>query len=389
MSRFEPVLDVIDSLCLRSGDTLRRKKGLYLSVAKDVWNDLNETTLRITERVKIPIRKEYRINKRTNSIDLDCKFNRLSSVNIEYCGLQYPIYRNLEINDDIVDLGAVKDCACEYNCGFNLCNTIKGYEAIQSVMTDNNPDGSVATFNCISRIAVGNNGVVYQEKQYPKRIYTNGVWTSTILYTENTEMCQCEVDDNGCLCDTPQNINSVCNSCGIKGFVNNINPCAPGPCIGGTASCPPQPGCDEWIYYCDNKMDWFSVQCGCFPGGFGRGRSNTYNIGATGSRLVFPTDFGFEKVIVRFYKDIDLNDLQIPYFAKQTFMSGMQAFAFEYNPVDFKMSENMAGKYSRQKWGLYLELQRMRIKELGITIAPASMVPSYMDHREDRWIGYY
>lgn len=383
MPRFEPVMDVVDSLCLRSGDIQRRKKGLYLDVAGDVWDDLNETTLRIAKRIKMPVRKKYNVNKRTNSIDLECDFKRLSSVSIEdECGNIYPVYRNQNVNDDIVDVAAAHDCACEHDCGYQLCNTIKGYEVVQSVMSDSNPDGSPVSFNCISRIAVQKNGVVYKEFQYPKRIYTNGVWTSTILYTETQELCECEVDHNGCLCDTPQNINSVCDSCGIRGFNSNI-------CYGGTASCPPYPGCDTWVYYCDTKMDWFSVQCGCFPGGFGKGRSNVYNIGETGDRLVFPPNFGFEKVIVRYYEDIKLENLQIPYIAKQTFMTGLQAFANEHNPEQFKFGEAMMGRYSRQKWGLFLELQKMRIKELGKIIAPASRVPSYMDHREDIWFGSY
>jgi len=74
MARFEPVMDVIDSLCLRSGDILRHKKGLYADVANDVWDDLNETTLRIAKRIKMPVRHQFHINKRTNSIDMECDF---------------------------------------------------------------------------------------------------------------------------------------------------------------------------------------------------------------------------------------------------------------------------------------------------------------------------
>jgi hypothetical protein len=432
MPRFEPIEDVVDSLCLRSGDITRRKRGLYLDVAQEVWNDLNETTLRLAKCLKMPIRKSFQINKRTNSIDMPCDFLRLSSVNVmDECGVMYPVYRNLLINDDLVDVPADKNCACEHNCGYQLCNTIKGYVAVQNTLTDFNPDGSVATFNAISRIVADRNGFIYQENQYPKRIYTNGVWTSTILFTESTKVCQCEVDHNGCIKDTPQNVNNVCDACSIKSNIplgvagstglipavggntdmNKYDPpenctcnstpctcssCPPGnpapqamltPCIGGNASCPPQPNCDEWIYYCDNKMDWFSVQCGCFPCGLGR--NNVYNIGQTGNRLVFPANFGFEKVVVRYYEDISLEKLMIPYIAKQTFMTGLQAFAYEYNPAEFKFSEAMATRYSRQKWGLFLELQKMRIKELGQTIAPASVVPSYMDHRDDRWYYYY
>ena len=426
MPRFEPVQDVIDQLCLTSGDILRHKKGLYMSVANDVWNDLNETTLRIAKRIKMPVRKEFQINKRTNSIDLPCEFLKLSSVNVmDRHGIMYPVYRNLNVNDDIVDVPAGKNCACEHNCGYQLCNTVKGYVGVQTTLSDLNPDNSIATFNCISRIVLGNNGIIYQENQYPKRIYTNGVWTSTILFTEQTKVCQCETDDNGCLCDTEENINNVCNSCGIKNFNSNIHihgappltppvggnvdmtkynggscSCGDGPCscgasiapglpVGGTASCPPSPGVNEWIYYCDNKMDWFSVQCGCFPTGFCDGRTNVYNIGETGNRLIFPHNFGFEKVVVRYYEDISLEKMMIPYIAKQTFMTGLQAYAYENNPTQFKFAEAMATKYSRYKWGLFLELQRMRIKELGNIISPATRIQSYIDHRQDRWFAFY
>lgn len=383
MARFEPVMDVIDSLCLRSGDPLRHKKGLYADVANEVWDDMNETTLRIAKKIKMPVRHEKHLNKRTNSIDLECDFKRISSINVmDECGVQYPVYRNMQVNDDIVEIPAEKNCACEHNCGYKLCNTIKGYEVVQSTVSDTKPDGTPVSFNAISRIAVDKNGIVYKEFQYIKRIYTNNVWTDTILFTETQKLCECEVDHNGCLCDTPKNINNVCDSCGIRDFNNNI-------CHGGTANCPPAPGCDTWVYYCDSKMDWFSVQCGCEPCGFGRGRSNVYNIGETGKRIVFPASFGFEKVIVRSYEDISLANLMIPYYAKQTYMTGLQAFAYEHNPDQFKFGDAMMQRYSRQKWGLFLDLQRMRIKELGQIIAPAARVPSYIDHRQDIWYGFF
>ena len=390
MPRFDPVLDVIDTLCLLSGDLARRKKGLYLAAVDETWNDLNETTLRVAKRVMIPVRKEFQINKRTNSIDLPCNFLRLSSVNVvDECGLMYPVYRNLRLMDDIVEVPPEKNCACEHNCGYQLCNTVKGYVAIQSVQSDILPNSTPISFNCVSRLAVGKNGIIYKENQYPKRIYTDGVWTDTILYTESTEMCQCEVDENGCLCDTEQNINNACDSCGIRNFNPNINQHNQHNCVGGTAECPPDPNCDEWVYYCNSKMDWFTMQCGCFPRGFGRGRNNIYNISELGDRLIFPHDFGFEKVLVRFYEDIELDKLVIPYSAKGTFMTGLLYFSSKYNAELMQISEAFGQRYSREKWGLFLELNKMRIAELGNTIAPQAFVPSYKDHRTDRWWGWY
>lgn len=382
MARFEPLYDVVDQLCLRSGDINRRKKGLFLSVAGDVWSDLNETTLKIAKRIKIPIRREFNVNKRTNSLDLPCNFNRLASVNVvDECGVIHPIFRNLSLHDDIVQVPPDKNCACEHNCGYQLCNTIKGYVAVQSVQSDFNPDGSPVSFNCVSRIAVGKNGVVYKETQYPQRVYTNGVWTSTILYTENKEICQCDTDDNGCICDTERNVTLLCESCGIRNFQDGIAPRNLSECVGGTAECPPDQACNEWVYYCNTKMDWFTVQCGCEGRGIRKGFRNIYNIGENGKRLIFPKDFGFEKALVRFYEDIDINNLLIPYVAKQTYMTGLMAFAYEYNPEMFQAGQAYAANYSRQKWGLFTELNKMRIAELGNTIAAASYVPSYHERR--------
>lgn len=395
MARFEPVMDVVDSLCLRSGDTQRRKKGLYLDCASDIWNDLNETTLRIAKRLKIPVRKKFEVNKRTNSIELPCNFNRLSSVNvIDERGVIHAVYRNLSIHDDIVSVPAEKNCACEKKCGYQLCNTIKGYVAVQSVLSDTLPNGTPITFNAVSRLAVGENGVVYQENQGIQRVYTNSIWTDTILVTTSNQICQCETDDNGCICDTQSNVNLLCASCGIRNFQPNINPnnltnITEPYAVGGTAVCPPSPNDDEWVYYCNNKMDWFSIQCGCDVSAFRHGCRNVYNIGENGNRLIFPGDFGFEKVLVRFYEDIELSNLVIPYIAKDTFMTGLQYYSMKQNPELRDIAASFGQQYSREKWGLFLELNKMRIKELANTIAAASYVPSYRDHREDRYYGWY
>lgn len=390
MARFEPVMDVVDSLCLRSGDLMRRKKGLYLDCTSDVWNDLNETTLRIAKRLKIPVRKEFQLNKRTNSIELPCDVNRVSSVNVvDECGIIHPVYRNLSLHDDIVELPPDKNCACEHKCGYKLCNTIKGYVAVQSVKADVLPNNTPITFNCVDRMSVDKNGIIYKETQYPKRIYTDGIWTDTVLHTESIKMCECEVDHNGCLCDTESNIQNACDSCGIRNFNPQINQKNLTHCVGGTAEFPPDPNCNEWTYFCNNKMDWLSVQCGCLHSGFRRGFNNIYNISELGNRLVFPHNFGFEGALVRFYEDIELDNLMIPYVAKDTFMTGLQYFSMKQNVDLLQQAEAFGQRYSREKWGLYLELNKMRIAELGKTIAPAAYVPSYMDHREDRWWGRY
>lgn len=373
MPRFIPIVDLVEDLCQRNDDNLLRDKGLFLSCADDVWNDLNETTLKIAERIKIPLRRSYLINKKTNSIDILENYLRICSVNVEVDGIFYPVYRNDKIHEDIVELAGTKDCACEHKCGYELCNTIKGYEAVQSVKSDFLPNSNPISFNCVDRKYVDPQGFFYSETQYPLRLYVSGVWVDTILHTEKEKLCAVELDHNGCICDSEKNIENVCNSCGCGG--NSLI------AHGGTASCPPKPNIDTWIYYCNSKLDWFGLQCGGFPKGFPRGCNNIYNISELGNRIIFPHNFGFDKVMIRFYADISLKDLMIPYMAKETFMKGLQYFASTNNDKKIQLSQVYAKQYSRLKWGLFLELNKHRLAELRMILTPPMYVPSYINSR--------
>lgn len=372
MSRFTPIMELVESLCLRTGDILMRNKGLYLDCSEDVFSDLNETTLRIAERVKIPVRRLFQINKRTNSIDLPPN-HRLSSVNVidRASGVIYPVFRNDRLHDDIVDIGNQPNCACAYACGYKMCNTIKGYEVIFHTENDHLPNGDAISFDCTDKKTVVGN-ILYAQLQYPQRIYHSGIWVDTVLHTENKKMCEVEVDKNGCVCDTEQNINSICNACGIG--ANNEDQC----CIGGTASTPPNEKCTTWQYYCSSKADWLGVQCGQYPY-FRAGCANIYNISELGDRLIFPSNFGWEFVLVRFYADITLDNMEIPYMARETFMTGLQYYASTNNPKKIQEAAIFAQKYSRQKWGLFLELNKYRIAELRMMTTPPVFVPSYFD----------
>lgn len=373
MARFEPAMEVVESLCLRSGDIHMRNKGLFLDCVNDVWDDLNETTLRITERIKMPTRWRFPVNKRTNTVDLPCRANLVSAVNIiDHHGIMYPVFRNDNLNVDFVDSGAIKNCACEFQCGHELCNAIKGYEVVNHTEVDKNPDGTDVTFQCIDKKVISG-GFLYEQKQYPLRQYVSGVWVSTVKHTEDIKLCAVEVDRNGCVCDTPENITNVCNACGISN--NNQNQC----CIGGSSLVPPNPNCDTWTYYCSSRMEWFNVQCGTFPFGHRRG-NNIYNIDTTGNRLIFPKDFGWSHVVVRFYEDITIDDLMIPYIAKPTFMTGLQYFSTMHNEKKIQVAEVFGNKYSRQKWGLMQDLNKYRLDEMRMMLTPPVYVPSYISH---------
>lgn len=370
MPRFEPVMDVVESLCLRSGDTFMRNKGLFLDCANDVWNDMNESVLKITERVKMPVRHRFQVNKRINGIDLPCPALRVSSVNVEGPGgVLYPVYRNDSIHDDMVEIGQNTNCECEFKCSYELCNTIKGYEVIKHTEVDKNPDGSDVTFDCIDK-KVLSGGFLYEQKQYPLRQYVSGVWVDTVLHTENIKLCELEVDKNGCACDTPHNIEKVCHACGID--KNDPDKC----CIGGTASIPPHPTCDTWKYYCLSKMDWLHMQCGSFAF-FRPGCNNIYNINELGTRLLFPPNFGWSTVVVRIYEDISLDNLMIPYLAKPAFMTGLQYYATKHNEKKIGLSQAFSQQYSKLKWALFLELNKYRLAEYRMMLTPPVFVPSF------------
>lgn len=378
MSRFFKAAEAVRIRTLGNADYQERDKMRLLSWAKYVFQDMNLNSLRQARR------QYFTINKSTNSIDMPCSFLQLSSVSVvDDCGIIYPVYRNDNVKEsDIVDLSAKKDCACEYECGHQLCNTIKGYEATIETLTDKNPDGTDVSFECVTRKGVDDQGFFYEQTQYPKRIYTDGVWTSTILYTEDKKLCKVEVDDNGCVCDTEENVNSVCAACSLA--ANNSDLC----CIGGDANTPPNESCDRWIYYCNNKLDWFGVQCGCYPY-FRSDCNNYYNISELGNRIIFPAKFGWDKVLIRLYEDLSLQDIQIPIIAIDTFVMGLMWWDTRFSDAKQSLAVNYGRQYAQMKFGLLKELNKYRIAELQMIMAPPRYIPSYINSRTDRWEGGY
>lgn len=365
MARFIPVQEAIEVANLGNKDYLQRAKGRMLKWSKYVYQDLNLTTVKAVKR------ELFKINKRTNTVDLPCDFLQLSSVNvIDRCGTIYPVFRNDNVKgSEIVDVPSKKDCACEEKCSYQLCNLVKGYHAIQETRNDFLPDGTPISFNCVDRITFDRNGFVYKETQNPLRVYMSGVWTDTILNTVQEKLCAVELDQKGCIKDTEQNVTSLCNSCGWD--EKNMIP------MGGTSSTPPLPNVKTWSYYCNSKYDFFSVQCGQFPHGFRRECNNVYNISELGNRLIFPHDFGFDRVLIRYYTDINLNDLQIPFIALDTFIAGLKWWDNRFDDKRQELAAVYKQEYSKLKWGLLLELNKYRISELRMILTPPVYMPSY------------
>lgn len=367
MSRFFTVPEAIRLRLLGNRDYGQRDRGRLISFAKPVYHDMNLTSVRKTVRRIIPI------NRRTNTIDMPCKFRQLSSVNVmDECGNLYPIYRNDNVHDDIVESGEVKDCACEYECGHKLCNTIKSYEAVVETRSDYDPDGVLTEFECTDRKGVDGQGFFYEQTQYPQRRYVSGVYVALEKHTEDRKLCKVEVDENGCVCDTEENINSICTACGINDVDNNL--C----CIGGDSVTPPNDNCNTWIYYCNSRMEWLAAQFGCYP--YMRpGCGNTYNITELGDRLIFPANFGWDKVMVRWYEDPEMSQIFIPAIALDTFIFGLMSWdkKFSDDRKDQMLADKYERKYERMKFSLLKELNRYRLAELGQIITPPAYVPSY------------
>lgn len=377
MSRFITPIEAVDIRLLGNSDYQKRDRLRLSKWSKFVWQDMNLTTIKRARR------ERFTINRKTRSIDMPCEFLQFCSVNVEdECGNEIPIYRNQRVKDDIVDVSAAKDCDCEYNCGYKLCSTIKGYEAVVSVKSDDLPSGSNKNFDCVDRKGIDDQGYFYEQLQYPKRIYEDGVWTDTILYTEDRKLCKVEVDENGCCCDTEENIDAVCTACGIDTVDSSL--C----CIGGNASTPPSESCDTWTYYCNSKLDWFMIQCGCFPY-LSAEYNNVYNISELGDRIIFPHNFAWEKVILRWYEDTGFSDLQIPIISIDTFVTGLMWWDCRFNDKKQALADKYGRQYATLKFGLIKELNKRRVAELAKIMTPTRFMPSYVYSRTNQSEGGY
>lgn len=363
MSTFIPIQEVLLLPMLGGDDYFQRRKGRLLTWSKHVYADMNMTS------IKVPVRQVYQINKRTNTIDLPKKTIRVCSVEIsDRYGAWYPVWRNERLDEQMVEIPAEKNCACEHKCGYALCNTIKGYVSVVTTKTDSLPNGNPISFTCVDRQAVDANGFFYSETQYPLRIFANGVWVNTVLHKEQKKMCQVEVDDNGCVCDTEKNLDLVCSCTG--GNTAAI------PYGGNSQSFCDNPAVNTWIYYCNSKLDWFSYQCGGFP----RDCNNIYNISEMGDRLIFPKNFGFDKVRVRTYEEPDLNNLQIPFISVNTFILGCLFWDTQFNPKEQKLAAIYEQRYALSKFGLIGELNKYTIEEQRMMFTPPVFVPSYEEN---------
>ena len=342
MSAFVTIEEVVEDACHAMDDYLLRNKMKFLKLAKRVYND----DLKLGS-VREPVRKYFNIDKRTNTIQMPCDFHRLSGVawKDEY-GVLHPLYRNDRLNDDIVDIKAKKDCACD--CGGQLCNLIKGYESTEEDITVDTPQGGTETFTCKTMKGYDGNGWYYEVVQYPIAVHENGVWTGNELKTEKRELCKLEYDqETGCVSDCAANVEAV-------------------------ASC----GCNVEFVRLTSSMDTFMVECGSW---FSRGGffNNVFNITESGDRLIFPSDIPIDKVLVRYYPVVDLRNIKVPLVARSAMITGIlyENMRFKTDRESVLMTREFSRRYTNESFALISELNRYTSAEKNVIMSPVAYIP--------------
>ena len=354
MSKFISLEDVVKTACLIEKDFQMQNKMRYLAFAKDIWhNDMNLTTVKDVDRVILEI------DKRTNTVKLPCHNKLVSGVYVigKY-GEFYPVFRNERLHDDIVDISTTDDC--DWHCCNKLCNMIRNYEPITEYIESEMPDGSIETFKCITRKGYDSYGNYYEEKQYPQRIYNDGTWVNTEVVTEKIELCKLEIDKKGCIKECDENYHAVIKhgcygSCPtlyeIKAEVGSsciINPAA---------------------------KDLVGWECGYNFSA--KNLNNSYNITTNGDRLIFPHDFAFKKVLVRYYQDIKLNDIKIPSIAKEAMMVGIKYYDTLLDESKVRINQVFAEKYARMKGGVMAMLNKLNKDQQRLALTPPVTIPNF------------
>lgn len=276
--------DIIRSLCNREGDITGINFMKYKGVALDVYRELNLTVIRHTKRVLIEV------DKRTNSITIPhCDYLHWASISvIDECNKIRPMLINTNLTHDIVDISNPSEGCCEHqSCTSSLCSQIKSYELIQQVTNEAMPNGTTKSFTSTTRKRVDPDGKFYTERTFPVRTYNeSNVWVGVELQTETEVLCHLDVDAHGCVCDTPKNREEVGCAC---------------------------------------SADTFEIEAGCWTK-CNTVSPDTYNISEQGDRLVFPSNFAFDKVLLRYYVNPTGRTLLIPIIAKEAFIAGIKHY---------------------------------------------------------------
>lgn len=341
MSAFITIDEIVEDACHAMDDYLLRNKMKFLRFAKRVYND----DLKLGS-VRAAVRQFFEIDKRTNTIKMPCDFHRLSGVYWkDRNGRFHPMYRNDRLNDDIVDIKAKKDCACD--CGGKLCNAIKSYESIVEEIEETMPDDSTQTFRCETRKGVDGNGWYYEVVQYPIRIFEDGVWVNTEVKTEKRDLCQLEMEGE-CVVDCDANVEAVYG-------------CS---CSDGNT-----------IVSCPAKMDSYMTECGTWVSE--QGFKNVFNITEEGDRLIFPNDIPIDKVLIRYYPVVDLRNIKVPLVARSCMITGIlfENFRFKTDRESILAAREFGQRFTNESFALLGELNRYNAAAKNAIMSPVAYFP--------------
>lgn len=115
--------------------------------------------------------------------------------------------------------------------------------------------------------------------------------------------------------------------------------------------------------------------------------SNVYNISELGDRLLFPPNFGWDNVMVRYFEDTSMNDMLIPIIAIDTFVLGLMWWDCRFNDRKQNLAVKYGSDYGKLKFGLLKELNKRTLAELGMILSPPAYIPSYITGRTNRYEG--
>jgi hypothetical protein len=316
--------EIVDSLLLRLKDVIGVNRALYMSYAKDVFKELNLRGIKSSKRVVL------KINKTLNSVPVPGDYVQYSSAYVfDDCGKLVPVLINSDISEEIIDLAADKKC----DCGSDLCANLKNYELIEEPVLAPMPDGEMQSFTKTSIKKINKDGSYELQTSTPVTIFDDeGNHIATRLETQTEFLCKLEVDGNGCVIENEKNRGAVYTYCGFQD-------------INHECGCPPKRN-----------------ECKVKP---------TFNISDDGHRLIFPSDFPYDYIVLRYYYDVKTKDILVPYVAKRVFMDKIYYEGIRYDPkVALNLKLKTESDISKGERNLLSDLSRMTTSRLYSVISP-------------------
>jgi hypothetical protein len=125
-----------------------------------------------------------------------------------------------------------------------------------------------------------------------KKYNAAGVHIATVMDETEELICGLDVDDKGCVCDSPENKKRLYANCG---FVDLRHDC----------------GCPTLSSECDIRND--------------------FKISQDGNRIILPSDHSYSHVVVRYYYDLKTKDIMVPQVAKKVFMDKLYYEGIKYD----------------------------------------------------------